>query len=46
MTLAESAHAWVIRNLPYDRDDPKVDAVLKAKSPRELLHSTSIGEIG
>jgi hypothetical protein len=37
MALAESAHAYVIRNLPYDRNDPEVAAVLKAKSPRELL---------
>jgi hypothetical protein len=35
--LMESARQWVLKNLPYDRNDPKVEAVLQAKSPRGLL---------
>jgi hypothetical protein len=35
--LMESARQWVLKNLPYDRNDPKVYAVLQAKSPRDLL---------
>src|SRR5271170_4045000 len=37
VNLTESARQWVLKNLPYNRNDPKVDAVLQAKSPRGLV---------
>jgi hypothetical protein len=37
VNLKESARQWVLKHLPYDRTDQKVVAVLKAKSPIELL---------
>src|SRR5947209_4216265 len=37
VNLTESARQCVLKTLPYDRNDPKVDAVLQAKSLADLL---------
>jgi hypothetical protein len=37
VNLTESPRQWVLKNLPYNRNDPTVDAVLQAKDLRGLL---------
>jgi hypothetical protein len=37
MALIDTVKPWVLENLPYNRADPEVVAVLEAKHPAELL---------